>query len=57
MNWFKWKQWLLALCAVATVNVQGSTLDEWGESTPPISYRIAEDENVYIIFHRKIMYT
>lgn len=35
MNWFKWKQWLLAFCVATTVNVQGATLDEWGENTPP----------------------
>ena len=50
MNWFKWKQWLLALCTVATVNVQGAPLDEWGESTPPISYQSAEDENSGYVF-------
>lgn len=47
MNWFKWKQWLLAFCVATTVNVQGATLDEWGESTPPISYQSAEEESKY----------
>ncbi|MDD6766805.1 MAG: hypothetical protein PUF30_07540, partial [bacterium] len=48
MNWFKWKQWLLAFCVATTVNVQGATLDEWGESTPPISYQSAEEESKYM---------
>lgn len=47
MNWFKWKQWLLAFCVATTVNVQGATLDEWGESTPPISYQSTEEESKY----------
>ena len=47
MNWFKWKQWLLAFCVATTVNVQGATLDEWGENTPPISYQSAEEERKY----------
>ena len=48
MNWFKWKQWLLAFCVATTVNVQGATLDEWGESTPPISNQSAEEESKYV---------
>ena len=53
MNWFKWKQWLLALCAVASVNVQGTTLDEWGENTPPrepIGLTMSEEEEETYFF-------
>lgn len=53
MNWFKWKQWLLAFCVVTTVNVQGATLDEWGENTPPrepIGLTMSEEEEETYFF-------